>query len=203
MLLPYYAGLFGSILLGVFGQLLLKNGADRSASIFSQLSDPFTIAGLLVYALSALFYIVSLRKLPLSIAFPSCLAELHRRGSGQPFVLWQEPLGWLRMGAMAFIPAGRELAELQRLRIVAVPHTLPGRSRSRLCGIPSWIVRTEIDQLHRADIGAGKSSWRAEAATRRPPFAGPKRRTGRFCAFCAGCHTDWDPRRRHTGESKQ
>jgi small multidrug resistance pump len=105
MLFPYYAGLFGAILLGAFGQLFLKNGAERSASTFHQLSDPFTIAGLLVYALSALLYLISLRKLPLSIAFPSVSLSYVAVAVASHF-LWQEPLGWLQMGGMAFILLG-------------------------------------------------------------------------------------------------
>ena len=105
MLFPYYAELYAAILLGAFGQLLLKNGAERSAGPFQQLSDPFTIAGLLVYALSALLYMISLRKLPLSIAFPSVALSYVAVAVASHF-LWQEPLGWLRMGGMAFILVG-------------------------------------------------------------------------------------------------
>lgn len=105
MLFPYYAGLFVSILLGSFGQLMLKNGAVRSASTYHQLSDPFTIAGLLVYALSALLYLISLRRLPLSVAFPS-VALSYVAVAVASHLLWQEPLGWLRLGGMALILLG-------------------------------------------------------------------------------------------------
>jgi small multidrug resistance pump len=105
MLLPYYAGLFGAVILGAFGQLLLKTGAERSADIAQQLLDPSTIGGLLVYALSALLYLISLRKLPLSIAFPS-VSLSYVAVAVASHLLWQEPLGWIRVGGMAFILLG-------------------------------------------------------------------------------------------------
>jgi len=105
MLLAYYAGLFGAIILGVFGQLLLKSGAEKSADVIHQLGEPSTIGGLLVYALSALLYLISLRKLPLSIAFPSVSLSYVVVAVASHF-LWQEPLGWLRLAGMAFILLG-------------------------------------------------------------------------------------------------
>lgn len=104
-LLPYYAALGISILLGISGQILLKTGAERTAGILAQFLSPFTIVGFLVYALAAAFYIVALKRLPVSLAFPSVslsyvvVALLAHH-------LWGEPLGLPQLGGILFIACG-------------------------------------------------------------------------------------------------
>lgn len=71
-MLPYYFWLAISIFAGAAGQIMLKIGAlnqvrNNSAFIF----EKYTILGLLIYFTAALAYIYSLRKVPLSFAFPS------------------------------------------------------------------------------------------------------------------------------------
>ena len=69
---PSYLSLLVSILLGIGGQLLLKVSAARSSgSIIAQLFAPLTICGLGLYFISALGYMYALRKLPVSVAFPT------------------------------------------------------------------------------------------------------------------------------------
>jgi small multidrug resistance pump len=67
-----YAALVFSILVGICGQLLLKAGAARSSgSIIAQLFTPLSVFGFGLYFISAVAYIYALRKLPVSVAFPS------------------------------------------------------------------------------------------------------------------------------------
>jgi multidrug transporter EmrE-like cation transporter len=70
---PSYLALMFSILAGVGGQLFLKASADRStgSSIIAQLFMPLSIMGLALYFVAALAYMYALRKIPVSIAFPT------------------------------------------------------------------------------------------------------------------------------------
>jgi small multidrug resistance pump len=104
-LLPYYAALLAGILLGVMGQILLKTGAERSSDITAQFLDPFTLSGFAVYVLAAAFYIVAIKKIPISVAFPSVSLSYvlvafaaHR--------MWGEPLGLSQLAGMTLIMGG-------------------------------------------------------------------------------------------------
>ncbi|MBE3577838.1 MAG: EamA family transporter [Limnochordales bacterium] len=67
-----------SILLGAFGQLSLKKGITVFGSvdklspgcIISMLTQPFVAAGLLLYAVSAVLWLVVLSRVELSTAYP-------------------------------------------------------------------------------------------------------------------------------------
>lgn len=59
------------ILLGLAAQLLLKHGAMGGGSIVAQFLSPWTMGGLTLYGLAAFFYVIALRAIPVSIAFPS------------------------------------------------------------------------------------------------------------------------------------
>ena len=66
----HWAALAAAIAISLAGQTLLKAGSSSSAFI-SQLFDIRTILGLGCYGGSALFYILALRKIPMSVALPS------------------------------------------------------------------------------------------------------------------------------------
>ncbi len=112
MLLPYYAALLTAIIMGVAGQLLFKAGADRSTDVMRQFLDPLTLAAFAVYAVSAVLYATSLRKLPLSVAFPS-VALSYIAVAIFSHLLWHEELGWPRIGGMTLIVAGVLLLNLR------------------------------------------------------------------------------------------
>jgi multidrug transporter EmrE-like cation transporter len=67
--------LAAAILLGIGGQIALKSTADGSVSMIAQVVNPLTIIGFAIYVLAALCYIVALKKIPVSIAFPSVSAS--------------------------------------------------------------------------------------------------------------------------------
>ena len=101
-----YGALAAAILIGVAGQLLLKDGADRSAEgILAQFLNPFTIGGLAAYGLGAIFYIVAIKRIPVSIAFPS-VALSYVLVAIAAHLLWQEALGWQQFAGIGLIAAG-------------------------------------------------------------------------------------------------
>jgi undecaprenyl phosphate-alpha-L-ara4N flippase subunit ArnE len=104
-LLPYYASLLAGILVGVGGQVLLKTGSTRTGDVVAQFFDPYTLMGLVAYALAALFYIAAIKKIPVSLAYPTvslsyiAVAIIAHR-------VWGEPLGWAQIAGIVFIAAG-------------------------------------------------------------------------------------------------
>ncbi len=101
----YYASLAVAVLLGVAGQVALKSGADGSATLADQFFNPLTAIGFAVYVLAALFYIVALKKIPVSIAFPSVSAS-YAIVAVLAHLLWAEPLGWRQIAGILLIGGG-------------------------------------------------------------------------------------------------
>lgn len=66
----FYVALAVGVLLGVGGQMLLKSGAS-SETLLQQFLAPQSIIGLALYFAAALCYMYALRKIPVSVAFPS------------------------------------------------------------------------------------------------------------------------------------
>lgn len=99
-----YLVLAGAILGGVVGQVLLKQGAS-APDLLSQLLRPTTIIGLGFYAAAAFLYIIALRKIPVSVAFPS-VSVSYAIVAVIGHVLWNEPFGLNQIGGIALIFAG-------------------------------------------------------------------------------------------------
>jgi len=101
-----YGALAAAILIGVVGQLLLKTGAERTADgVLAQFLDPFTLGGLAAYGLGAIFYILAIKRIPVSIAFPS-VALSYVLVAIAAHLLWQEALGWQQFAGIGLISAG-------------------------------------------------------------------------------------------------
>ena len=100
-----YVALFSGILIGAAGQLLLKTGAVRAGDAASQLIDGFTLMGLLAYGAAAILYIIAIRRIPLSIAYPTVSL-----GYGVVVIaahyLWDEHIGWSQIIGMMLIWSG-------------------------------------------------------------------------------------------------
>jgi small multidrug resistance pump len=100
-----YAWLGLAICLGVAGQVVLKSGAEASTGLISQFLSPWTIAGLGIYFLAALTYIIAIKRIPVSLAYPSVsisygiLAVLAH-------LIWKEPLTWHHAAGIALISSG-------------------------------------------------------------------------------------------------
>ena len=104
----YYVALGIGILAGIGGQILLKAGAS-APDFMSQLMRPSTIAGLALYGSAAFLYIIALRKIPVSVAFPSVslsyaiVAVMGHFLFGEPFGVKQVAGIVLIMGGVALI----------------------------------------------------------------------------------------------------
>ena len=101
----YYLSLAAAILFGVAGQIALKSGALRSATVAAQFLNPLTIVGFAIYVLAAVFYIVALKKIPVSVAFPSVAAS-YAVVAVIAHLLWNEPFGWTQIGGLVLIAGG-------------------------------------------------------------------------------------------------
>ncbi|WP_425066745.1 DMT family transporter [Reyranella sp.] len=100
----YYVALAIGVLAGIGGQILLKTGAD-APDFVSQLLRPSTIAGLALYGSAAFLYIIALRKIPVSVAFPSVSLSYAIVAVAGHF-LFGEPFGIKQIGGIALIVGG-------------------------------------------------------------------------------------------------
>jgi small multidrug resistance pump len=100
-----YGFLAGAVLCGVASQFLLKAGADQAPDFFAQLLRPMTIAGLAGYGVAAILYMLALRKLPVSIAYPS-VSFSYVIVAILAHVFFDEPLGWQQMAGIVLVMGG-------------------------------------------------------------------------------------------------
>jgi small multidrug resistance pump len=100
-----YVCLAAAILLGIGGQIALKSAADGSVTMIAQIINPLTIVGFIIYVLAALCYIVALKKIPVSIAFPSVSAS-YALLAVLAHLLWNEPFGLSQIAGLALIGSG-------------------------------------------------------------------------------------------------
>jgi small multidrug resistance pump len=105
MMSVYYTSLVAAILLGIAGQISLKSAAEGSTTVTAQFLNPLTIVGLAFYIVAALCYILALKKIPVSIAFPSVAAS-YAVVAVLAHVLWDEPLGWPQLAGIVLIGSG-------------------------------------------------------------------------------------------------
>jgi len=101
----YYANLTAGILLGIVGQLALKSAATEATTITTQFLNPLTMIGLALYVVAAICYILALRKIPVSTAFPSVAASYAVVAVLAHF-LWNEPFGWHQIAGILLIGSG-------------------------------------------------------------------------------------------------
>jgi multidrug transporter EmrE-like cation transporter len=103
-MMVYYVALGIGILAGIGGQLLLKAGAD-APDFVSQVLRPSTLCGLALYGSAAFLYIVALRKIPVSVAFPS-VSLSYAIVAVLGHFLFGEPFGIKQVGGIALIMGG-------------------------------------------------------------------------------------------------
>jgi small multidrug resistance pump len=100
----HYVVLGISILAGIAGQMLLKAGAD-APTLVAQILRPSTLLGLAFYASAAFLYIFALRKIPMSVAFPS-VSLSYAIVAVLGHFLFGEPFGLKQIGGLALIMGG-------------------------------------------------------------------------------------------------
>lgn len=94
-----------AIALGVAGQVVLKTGAENSGEGLAQFLSPWTIGGFGIYFLAALTYIVAIKKIPVSLAYPSVSISYGILAILAHF-LWREPLTWQHWAGLTLITSG-------------------------------------------------------------------------------------------------
>lgn len=102
---PYYAALVGGIALGVVGQIALKLGAEGTRTIALQFFHPATIIGFVIYVAAAILYMIAIKKIPLSLAYPSVAVSYVIVGLAAHF-MWNEPFGLPQIGGIVLIGGG-------------------------------------------------------------------------------------------------
>jgi len=100
----YYVVLGFGILAGIGGQMLLKAGAD-APTLVEQILRPTTILGLALYGSAAFMYIFALRKIPVSVAFPS-VSLSYAIVAVLGHFLFKEPFGIRQIGGIVLIMSG-------------------------------------------------------------------------------------------------
>lgn len=106
----HWPALAVAVATSIGGQTLLKAGAS-GADFVAQLLDPRTVLGLALYGASALFYIVALRRIPMSVALP-CTAVSYVAAALIGHFVFQEPVGTQQIAALTLIGAGVVLLAL-------------------------------------------------------------------------------------------
>jgi drug/metabolite transporter (DMT)-like permease len=105
-MLPYYAALIGAILTGACGQILLKMGAIRApASLAQQFTGFYTIEGLALYVAAAVAYVFAIRRIPLTLAFPSNAGSYILVAVVAHF-FWGESFGWQQIAGIILVGCG-------------------------------------------------------------------------------------------------
>ena len=102
---PYYASLAVAILFGILGQITLKAGALAAPTVIAQFQNPLTILGLGIYIGAAFFYVIALKKIPVSVAFPT-VAVSYAVLAVVAHLMWDEPFGWAQLGGLLLIGSG-------------------------------------------------------------------------------------------------
>lgn len=100
-----YLSLVISILIGVAGQISLKAGTAQKEIEQKLLLNGYILAGLLAYAAAFFFYVHALKKIPISVAFPS-VSISYVLVAFLAHVLWGEPFGVRQVIALLLIALG-------------------------------------------------------------------------------------------------
>ncbi|MFQ3622222.1 MAG: SMR family transporter [Acetobacteraceae bacterium] len=102
---PHWLFLGGALLAGTVGQVLLKMGAAGPGGFLAQLLRPSTLVGLGCYGLAAMLYIVALRGIPVSVAFPAAASQ-YVIVAALGWILFGEPWSLQQAAALVLIVLG-------------------------------------------------------------------------------------------------
>lgn len=94
-----------SILLGVAGQVLFRLGMSRGMPFLQAVASPPVLLGALAYALSTLFWLRALSRLPLAAAYPFLSLNFILVPLAGHFLL-REPVTPWQVAGSALIVAG-------------------------------------------------------------------------------------------------
>ena len=99
-----WAALGLSIAASIAGQWLLKAGAS-TGTFLEQLADLRSLGGLTAYGVAAMFYMLALRSLPVSVALP-LTAATYLGSSVVGYVVFAERLNFGQLTGLAVIGLG-------------------------------------------------------------------------------------------------
>lgn len=100
-----YVSLALAVVIGAGAQISLKEGATKAAGLQYLILEPYVVAGLVAYGFAALFYIVAIRQIPLSVAFPS-VSSSYVAVAIVAHLIWGEPFGRAQVAALLLIGTG-------------------------------------------------------------------------------------------------
>jgi multidrug transporter EmrE-like cation transporter len=103
-MLIYYVVLGVGVVAGIAGQMLLKAGAS-APTLVGQVLRPSSLCGLALYGSAAFMYMFALRKIPVSVAFPS-VSLSYAIVAVLAYFLFGEPFGIKQIGGIALIIGG-------------------------------------------------------------------------------------------------
>ena len=103
-MLIYYVVLGFGILAGIAGQMLLKAGSD-AATLVEQVFRPSSLLGLALYGSAAFMYMFAIRKIPVTVAFPS-VSLSYAIVAVLGHFLFNEPFGLKQIGGIVLIMGG-------------------------------------------------------------------------------------------------
>ena len=101
----YYVSLALAVAIGAGAQISLKEGATRSGELQSMILEPYVVGGLIAYGFAALFYVIAIRQIPLSVAFPS-VSSSYIAVAFFSHLIWGEPFGRAQIAALILIGTG-------------------------------------------------------------------------------------------------
>ncbi len=104
-MIAHWASLLAAIGVSVAGQLLLKAGAVGERGVLDQLLRWQTLLGLACYGAGALFYILAIRRIPISVAMP-VVALSYALIAALGHMIWNEPMTGLHVAGIALVCVG-------------------------------------------------------------------------------------------------
>jgi undecaprenyl phosphate-alpha-L-ara4N flippase subunit ArnE len=102
---PSYLALAGTICVGVGAQVLFKIGATGAESTIAQLLRVSTIVGFGLSLASVALYVIVLRQMSQSIAFPT-VSLGYLLITAIDYFCFKEPVGLAQLGGLVLIVAG-------------------------------------------------------------------------------------------------
>ncbi len=104
-MIAHWASLGVAICISVAGQLLLKAGAVGDRGVIEQVLRWQTLVGLCCYGAASVFYILAIRRIPISVAMPM-VAVSYALIAVLGHMIWNEPMTLLHVAGIALVCGG-------------------------------------------------------------------------------------------------
>lgn len=104
-MIHHWAALLAAICISVTGQLLLKAGAVGERGVIEQVLRWQTLVGLCCYGAASVFYILAIRRIPISVAMPM-VAVSYALIAVLGHMIWNEPMTLLHVAGIALVCGG-------------------------------------------------------------------------------------------------